>query len=549
MSPRTRRTRDELEQIARRRFGYDALRPAQRQVIERVLQGHDTLAIMPTGSGKSAIYQIAGLLLQGPTLVVSPLLALQQDQLEAIEEKDLPDAAAVSSVQSESTSREALEDAEYGEVEFLFLAPEQLANAERVGSLARIQPSLVVVDEAHCLSEWGHDFRPDYLRLGAVIEALGHPTVLALTATASERVRADIVRGLGMRSPRVVVSGFNRPNIWLGARTFETARAKRWALLLAVQGEPKPGIVYVATRRRAEEVADALAEEGVRAVAYHAGMKPTDRERVQSEFMRGAQEVIVATNAFGLGVDKPNVRFVFHLDMPDSVDAYYQEIGRGGRDGEPARAVLFYRPQDAGVRRAMVSTGKIQTDVFERVAGILRAHDGPLTADELAEQMDVPPKRLTKILQGLERTGAARLLPGGEIVSRNGESEVNGAAGRAAEEREGFRQYRLGRVELMRAYAETPGCRRRYILNYFGEGLEQDCGYCDRCDAGASAREARQAADRFPMHARVRHRVFGEGTVMRQEGDSVVVLFDAAGSKKLALEHLRSRGLLEILVR
>jgi len=543
------RSRDQLERIARSRFGYDALRPAQRQVIESVLAGQDTLAVMPTGSGKSAIYQIAGLLMNGPTVVVSPLIALQQDQLESIEEKDLPQAAAVNSSQATTERREALEDAEEGDVEFLFLAPEQFANPVTRERLLGLQPSLVVVDEAHCISEWGHDFRPDYLRLGGIIQALGHPVVLALTATAAPRVRADIAGALGLRDPRVIVSGFNRPNIWLGVRAFETARAKQQALLLAVAGAPKPGIVYVATRRRAEEVADALREEGTRAVAYHAGMRPAERERVQSAFMQDEEEVIVATNAFGMGVDKPDVRFVYHLDMPDSVDAYYQEVGRAGRDGEPARAVLFYRPQDAGVRRAMVSTGKIGADDFARVMEALQGRTEAVATAELAQRTEIAPRRLTKILHDLTRTGAAALSPVGDVVPPGEQRSPEAAASRAAEEREGFRRYRVGRVELMQAYANTPGCRRRYILNYFGEALEADCGNCDRCEAGASARQARRGGDALPVHARVRHRVFGEGTVMRHDGDSLVVLFDTAGTKKLAVDHLREHRLMEVLVR
>ena len=316
------------------------------------------------------------------------------------------------------------------------------------------------------------------------------------------------------------------------------------SLLRTVGDEPRPGIVYVATRRHAETLAKTLAEKGVRAAAYHAGLKTAERERIQRDFMDGRCEVIVATNAFGLGVDKPNVRFVFHLDMPDSVEAYYQEIGRGGRDGQPARALLFYRPQDAGVRRAMVSTGKIQVSEFERVAHALREQGGRARQEELQARTEIGSRRLLKVIDDLRRSGAAAVTPSGEVVAAAMEDPAE-VVDRAARRREAFRQYRVGRVELMCAYAETQECRRRYILNYFGEHVEQDCGNCDRCGEGAAARCARQAVP-FPLHARVRHPAFGGGTVMRYEGDSLVVLFDTAGSRKLALAHLQLNHLLEL---
>ena len=254
-----------------------------------------------------------------PTIIVSPLIALQRDQVESIEELDVGHAALLNSTLRAAEWREAMEDLQHGEVKFIFLAPEQFNNEETLQQLLQAKPSLFVVDEAHCISEWGHDFRPDYLRMGGVIESLGHPTVLALTATAAPPVREEILERLGMHNPRVISQGFDRPNIWLGVETFHDTGMKKDALVERVIEAEKPGIIYVATRKHAEEIALALQERDVSAVFYHAGMKAKEREQVQQAFMADEAEIIVATTAFGMGIDKPNVRFVFHYDISDSV--------------------------------------------------------------------------------------------------------------------------------------------------------------------------------------------------------------------------------------
>src|SRR4051794_35259157 len=321
-----------IERAAREVFGFEELRPGQKEAVERVLDGRDTLAVMSTGYGKSAIYQIAAMLIPGPTVVVSPLIALQSDQVTELEREGAGGAAAVSSFVPEGARREALEELSEGSLEFLFLSPEQLANDEVLGDVAAARPSLFVVDEAHLISEWGHDFRPEYLHLGAVAEAIGRPPILALTATAAPPVRDEIIERLGMRSPEVLVRGFDRPNIRFAVERFHRARDKRRALVERVAEAVKPGIVYAATRRLATELADELSAAGVSAVAYHGGMGRRARTEAQEAFMADRVEVVVATTAFGMGVDKPNVRFVFHSEPSESVDAYYQEVGRAGRD-------------------------------------------------------------------------------------------------------------------------------------------------------------------------------------------------------------------------
>jgi ATP-dependent DNA helicase RecQ len=347
----------DIAQVARERLGFDRLRPGQEHAVRAVLDGRDTLVVMATGAGKSAIYQIAGWMIEGATLVISPLISLQRDQIENIEEEQPGEAAAIDASVSETKREERLEELADEELEFLFLAPEQLAREETMERLGEANVSLVVVDEAHCVSEWGHDFRPDYLRIGPVVDRLGSPTVLALTATASAPVREEIVERLHMREPEVIIRGFDRPNIRLEVDRHHDEHRKRRALVERARSIGGPGIVYVATRKGTEQLAAELEEAGMRALPYHAGLSKSHRDGAQEAFMGDELDVIAATTAFGMGVDKPNVRFVLHSEPSDSVDSYFQEIGRAGRDGEPAEAVLFYRTEDLGMRRFFAGGG------------------------------------------------------------------------------------------------------------------------------------------------------------------------------------------------
>jgi ATP-dependent DNA helicase RecQ len=546
--PKLRRTMRDV-------FGHARLRPGQEEVIRSVLEGRDTLAVMPTGAGKSLCYQLPALHLGGTTVVVSPLIALMKDQVDKLGDAGL-EAAQVNSALTERERAEEIERIRGDESDFVFTTPERMADPAFLETLGKNKIDFVVVDEAHCISEWGHDFRPSYLALGEAVRALGSPPVLALTATATPEVVADIEKQLSLRRMRVVRTGVYRPNL-----RFEVARVtneleKRERLAQLLRETEGTGIIYAATIRSVAELHEHFKGAGV--AMYHGKMPARERSENQERFMRGELRAMIATNAFGLGIDKPDIRFVAHYQMPGSLEAYYQEAGRAGRDGKPARCLLLYRLDDRRTQLFFLGGRHPKLEHVDAVYAALRTLGAEESPADLASVQDsavtVAQTKVRVVLALLKEMGLVRELRGarfkltGGVASRE---ELERLARELEEKGERDRE-KLERVML---YGQSAACRWQSIHDYFGEPFEQGaCGNCDNCtnpleeqlgvntsdgnrtaDGGAAKEEIAgdaPPAREFKKGEEVSVPVHGTGRVVAVEGDKLVVSFPDGETRK-----------------
>ena len=628
-------TIDQARELLRARFGYPDFRPGQTQAVQAVLQGRDTLVVLPTGGGKSLCYQVPALLLPGLTVVVSPLISLMKDQVDALEARGLP-AAFINSTLSSGQVSERLAKAQRGEIKLLYVAPERFDAGSTADRLRSIGISLLAIDEAHCISEWGHDFRPSYLRVGAVRDKLGSPPTIALTATATPDVRRDIARQLGLRNPETVVTGFDRRNLHYHVIPSATEQDKDAALIDALRRHEGLAVVYAATRKAVERVSTVLERARIPAAAYHAGLDDAHRHDVQDAFMRERVRAIVATNAFGMGIDKANVRLVIHHAMPGTLEAYYQEAGRAGRDGNHSDCFLLHAFPDRFTHEFFIKGAHPDRAVVEKVYEALRRHaakDGRLesfSTDRIATTAGarISARDVESVMRVLARSGAlmlqtdqsarvlVRLLATPERIRRELGDEVGtelgllralwraagaqlsegavinldglppglaGVAGalpvlerlearqfltferpdggpRLADVRAPLSHFRvdwatidrrrqadLAKLDAMQGYAYTRGCRRAFVLRYFGDAAARHtCEGCDNCLGvryDSSPREGRRST-RKPRAARERARggnIPSGSAVHGSSAPSDVVV--GPGDEQLfsALKHLRGQ--------
>jgi len=479
----------------RKHFGFEEFREGQEEVISTILSGNDAMVVMPTGSGKSLCYQLPALMMDGATLVVSPLIALMKDQVDALHARGLP-ATFINSAIPETEQRARIESLRRGEYKLVYVAPERFRSSRFNAALRSVNISLFAVDEAHCVSTWGHDFRPDYLRLKHVIESLGNMRTLALTATATPYVRSDIIQQLGLKDPQTFVSGFDRPNLSIEVVHTQREREKISRIKRLASSHSGSGIIYASTRKAVEQVGSRLKELGLSVVTYHAGMSDGQRIKAQEDFMTGRKQMIVATNAFGMGIDKAEIRFVVHYQMPGSIEAYYQEIGRAGRDGLPSTCLLLFNYADKNTHDFFIDgsypNGTLVRQVYDALVstGLKRIE---LSATELTKRAQQKNEMaVNSALYLLERAGHIERTMVGPNRDEQGSRRSRTIfmlddppvsqlrTNQADVARRGDLERRKLREIIELCYTEY--CYRAYILDYFGDRHHaRQCGTCGNC--------------------------------------------------------------------
>ncbi len=468
--------------VAKERLGVRRLHGEQVQAIESVLSGRDTLVVLPTGFGKSLIYQVPGMLLDRPTIVISPLISLMRDQERKLRQRHVP-VVRIDSTLRAATRRQVLARVAKGGSLIVLTTPETLETLAE-STFAATKPALLCIDEAHCISEWGHDFRPAYLRLGAQRKLLGSPVMLALTATATPHVRKDIIKRLGMRKPVEVVAPPHRPNLRFTVHITPGDQKITTAARL-IRRLRRPGIIYCATTKAVDQVAGALARAQIPSARYHGKMKASERTSTQRKFMKSKRRIVmVATSAFGMGIDKPDIRYIVHYQAPGSLEQLVQESGRAGRDGKRSDCILLFDPDDLRIQEHLQKQGRADPSQIRRVTKALGSwfdEGKTVTPKELALSARVPLTVARSCAAQLEELGLVTMVKRGHYASRVSPKELRTGADELAVRLETLRRQDVKRLGALAEYAETEECRSRFIRRYFGEADPPKCGICDNC--------------------------------------------------------------------